>query len=255
MRFKDKVVLVTEAGGDLGRMIALAFAKEGALLSINDLTPVNLDDTERLIITTGSQVFVSTQDVSKKMQVQSMIEATREQFGALDILINSAEVQPRSTLLQMDEWDWDRTLAVNLKGPFLTMQSAGRIMRDQGGGVIINLGRCQLHGQDQVGHGAYVASKDGLVGLTRTAALELARDHIRVNAVCPGILPDATKPEGVAYSKNNENQMHRSIDAMVETVLYLCSDAAEFITGEVVHVKGVDAKGDLWRAPHDPYCI
>ncbi len=249
MRFRDKVVLVTEAGGDIGRAVALAFAREGAQLAINDLTPINLDETANLIKATGARVVTSTQDVSKKMQVQSMIEATREHFNGLDVLINTAEVQPSRNLLQMDEWDWDRTLAVNLKGSFLTMQSAARVMRDQGAGVIINLGTCRRHGEDIMGYGAYVASKQGLVALTHAAALEFARDHIRVNVVCPGSLPGGSKQAADKNLTKPQDQVRRMIDALAETVLYLCSDAAGFITGEVVHIRGMDRLGRVQPVP------
>jgi 3-oxoacyl-[acyl-carrier protein] reductase len=231
MRFRDEVVLITGAGRGLGRAIALAFGKEGARLAVNDLTPVNLDETEHQLKLIGAEVLGITSDVAKKMQVQSMIEAVRDRFGRLDILVNNAAVEPLSTLMAMDEWDWDRTLGVNLKGPFLTMQSAARVMSEQVRGSIVNLGASHLRGTSLAQRSAFAASKEGLLALTRAAALEFAPNNIRVNAVCPGwVKPD--QGEG----KVEEQGRWATSAAVAEAVLYLCSEAAAFVTGEVIYV-------------------
>jgi len=237
MHFQDKVVLITGAGRGLGRAIATAFSQQGARLAINDLTPVNLDETESQCKSLGVEVLAITCDIAKKMQVQSMIEAVRDQFGRLDILINNAGVQPVADLLTMDEWDWDRTFAVNLKGPFLMMQSAARVMSEQAGGSMVNLGAGRLRGTYLSQRSAYTASKEGLLVLSRAAAIEFAEHNIRVNVVCPGQIRQESN-EGLNATPDHGV----TPEAVANAVLYLCSDEAKFITGEVVHV---DAGGGM----------
>ena len=237
MRFQDKVVLITGAGRGLGRAIATAFGQQGARLAINDLTPVNLDETESQCKSLGVEVLAITCDIAKKMQVQSMIEAVRDQFGRLDILINNAGVQPVADLMTMDEWDWDRTFAVNLKGPFLTMQSAARVMSEQAGGSMVNLGAGRLRGTYLSQRSAYTASKEGLLALSRAAAIEFAGHNIRVNVVCPGLVRQESNEGANATPDHGVTP-----EAVADAVLYLCSNEAKFITGEVIHV---DAGGGM----------
>ena len=220
--FKDKVVLITGAGRGLGRAIAEAFAARQAVVAANDLTPINLDGTLERIVSAGGRAKDYVFDLTKKIVVQTMIDLVLTDWGRIDFLVNNAIIQPRAALLTMDEWDWQRTLDTNLTGPFLTIQRVGQVMRYQGGGAIVNVSAILEETQDWDGQAAFVASQAGLIGLTRQAAGELARDHIRVNAVClePTIeepFPDELKP-------------------VVDKVLFLCSDASRQISGEVVRV-------------------
>ncbi|HVN53954.1 MAG TPA: SDR family NAD(P)-dependent oxidoreductase [Anaerolineaceae bacterium] len=187
----DKVVLITGAGRGVGRAAALAFAAQGARVAANDLTPVNLDQTLAACTATGGQARPYLEDVAKKMAVQALIEAVIDDFGQIDILINNAGVHPRQSILTLDEWDWNRTLEVNLSGPFYLIQSVGRMMIDRGqGGVILNVaaaaGLPDFPFADlPVQSAAYLASKGGLAALSRAAARELGAYNIIVDCTFP----------------------------------------------------------------------
>jgi NAD(P)-dependent dehydrogenase (short-subunit alcohol dehydrogenase family) len=243
--FKDQIVLVTGAGRGIGRAIAAAFASQGACVAANDITPVNLDETVRLIRQAGGRCNAYVFDVAAKMPVQTMIEQVREDFGRIDILVNNAGVEPHQALLEMDEWDWRRTLDVNLTGPFFTIQSVGRVMREQGGGVMVNIASIAGRAHGLRDRAAYVASKTGLIGLTREAARELAAYNIRVNAVCPGVI----ETEMTAALRQDEAMMRRwledipqgrlgQVEDVTALVLFLCSPAAAYITGQAINVDG-----------------
>jgi NAD(P)-dependent dehydrogenase (short-subunit alcohol dehydrogenase family) len=177
-----KVVLVTGAGKGAGRLAAETCASRGAVVALNDLTPVNLDITANRIATAGGQAKTYVADIAKKLPIQGLLNQVVDDLGSLDILINCAEVQPHKTVLEMDEWDWARTLDVNLSGAFLLTQSAGRIMRARGGGVI-------LHMRAKTGElsrrAGYLASKAGLEAMVSAAALEFAPEHISVGLLDP----------------------------------------------------------------------
>lgn len=240
--FADKVVLVTGAGRGIGRAIALAFAREGAYVAANDLTPVNLDET---VASADGRATAFLADVAARPAVQAMVEQVREAFGRVDILINNAGVEPHGSLLTLDEWDWARTLAVNLTGPFLLMQSVGRLMAEQGGGTIVSIASIAGRAHGLADRAAYVASKSGLIGLTREAARELATYNIRVNAVCPGVI----ETEMTARLRSDQAMMDRWLadipqgrlgktQDVVGLVLFLCSDASGYITGQAINVDG-----------------
>lgn len=175
---KDKVVLITGAGKGSGRLLALAFAGQGAIVALNDITPVNVEEVAKRITETGGRTRVYIEDVAKKVAAQHIINQVEDDFGRIDILINHAAVEPHVSLLDMDEWDWHRVLDVNLTGAFLMTQSAGRLMRVQGTGVIIN-----LISEPADRGAAFAASMSGLQGLTRQATGELSPHGIRVHAV------------------------------------------------------------------------
>lgn len=176
--FSGKVVLVTGAGKGTGRRLAEAFAAAGARVAVNDLTPVNLDETMRRIAAAGGQARAYVQDVTKKMPVQALVSAVMEDLGGLDILVCSAEVEPVKSLLDMDDWDWQRTLDVNVSGVFLLIQAAARGMaaRNQGGTILLMGARPK--GSEK--RAAYFASKAALERLAELAGQELAAWGIRV---------------------------------------------------------------------------
>jgi len=179
---EGKIVLITGAGKGKGRALAEALSKRGAIIAANDISPVNLDD---LVNQSGGKIKAYTEDIAKKVGVQTIIKQVEDDFGRIDILINHAAVEPASPLLDIDEWDWHRVLDVNLTGAFLAMQSAGRVMRAQGSGVIINIITAgESQGRNKA---AYLASMYGLVELTRSASTELAPYGIHVHAVGSGL--------------------------------------------------------------------
>ncbi len=181
-QFREKVVLVTGAGKGTGRRAAEAFAGRGAVVAVNDITPVNLDETVRRILASGGRVKDYVEDIAKKMPVQTLLNQVLDDWKRIDVLINCAEVEPVHSVLDMDEWDWQRTLDVNLSGPFLLTQSLGRIMREQGGGIIVHVGRRE---KDSSRRAAYLASKTALEAFCTRAAQELAPFGIQVFHVCP----------------------------------------------------------------------
>ena len=218
--FKDKVVLITGAGRGLGGSIAEAFAARQAIVAANDLTPINLDVTLERIVSAGGRAKDYIFDTSKKIVCQTMVDLVLSDWGRIDILVNHIAVRPRAALLTMDEWDWQRTLDLNLTGPFLTIQRVGQVMSYQGGGVIVNLVTAIQDTQDWNGQAAFVASQAGLVGLTRQAARELADDHIRLNAI--------------RLEQSFEEPSPEDLKALVEQLFFLCSNASRDITGQII---------------------
>ncbi|MEW6092968.1 MAG: SDR family NAD(P)-dependent oxidoreductase [Chloroflexota bacterium] len=184
-KFTDKVVLITGAGKGTGRAAAEAFAAQGAVVAAADVTPINLDETVARITASGGRVKAYIADIAKKLPVQGLLNQVLDDFGRIDILVNCAEVEPQKTVLEMDEWDWVRTLDVNLTGAFLLTQSTGRIMKEQGGGVIVHIGSRSKgdalslsKGQEK--RAAYFASKAGLEALVESAAQEFAAFGVKV---------------------------------------------------------------------------
>jgi len=182
MELKDKVVLITGAGKGAGRALAEALAERGAFIAANDISPINVEQLVAQILANGGKAKAYIEDVAKKVGVQSLIHDVEDDLGRIDILINHAAVEPHTLLLNMDEWDWHRTLDVNLTGAFLMMQSVGRTMLAKGHGAILNIVAGAGEGLSQEA-GAYIASKAGLAALSHQADKEFSLHGIRVHAV------------------------------------------------------------------------
>ena len=248
MELLNKVALITGAGRGIGRSIAVALANTGARVAVNDIDPASAAATAALLAPgAGSQPASSPfpADISDAAQVAALIDAVIGRWGRLDILVNNAGVEPHGSLLDFPLSDWQRTLDVNLTGPFLTIQAAGRQMRAQGGGAIVNISSIAGRAFGLRHRAAYVAAKSGLIGLTREAARELAAHNIRVNAVCPGVIVT----EMTAALRQNPEMMAKWMDEIpqrrlgepeevAETVVFLCSDAARYINGQSINVDG-----------------
>ncbi len=221
--FEGKVVLITGAGKGRGRALAEEFAKRGASVAANDISPVNVDG---LVAQSGGRIKAYVDDVAKKVAAQSIVNQVEDDFGRIDILINHAAVEPRVALLDMDEWDWHRVLDVNLTGAFLMMQSVGRVMRAKGSlsedlaGVIINL--ISARPLDVQNEAAYNASMAGLVALTRSGAYEMSSSGIHIHAV------------GTDIEKFHQAESSVPSDFM-EAVMFLCRST---LNGQIVNAAG-----------------
>ncbi|MCG2783529.1 MAG: SDR family NAD(P)-dependent oxidoreductase [Anaerolineae bacterium] len=190
-----KVVLITGAGRGQGRELALALAAQGAMIAANDISPLNVDEVARQISASGcGQARVYLHDVAKKVAVQALVNQVMDDFGRIDILINSANVEPAAGLMSMDEWDLHRVFEVNTIGTFLLMQSTARVMREQGGGLIVNL--LGDLGRDLAP--AYAASRLAVGELTRRTAIELSAHDIRVYGLVKN--PDASSLPDALFS-------------------------------------------------------
>lgn len=175
---KGKVILITGAGKGIGRRLAEELAARGAVVVVNDISPINVEEVAAGIHAKGGTVKVYVEDVAKKVGAQMLVKRVEDELGGLDVLVNHAAVEPHTPLLDMDEWDWHRTLDVNLTGAFLMAQSAGRVMRAKGSGVIVSLGAGA--GEMEKEAGAYLASKSALTELSRQLARELNPFGVRI---------------------------------------------------------------------------
>ena len=184
MRLKDKVALITGGGNGIGEATVLKFSEEGAKVVINDVNGDNAKKVAKKVEAKGCEVLVCIADVCKKSDVENMIKQTVERFGRLDILVNNAGINRDSFAKKMSEEQWDKVIDINLKGTFLCAQAALGPMMEQNSGRIINTASIGALGN--IGQANYSASKAGVIGLTKTLALEGARYNITVNCVSPG---------------------------------------------------------------------
>jgi NAD(P)-dependent dehydrogenase (short-subunit alcohol dehydrogenase family) len=244
-QFAGKVALVTGGASGIGRASAVAFAREGAKIVVADVGVEGGEETARRIKQTGGDaVFVRT-DVSKAAEVEGLLQRVVETFGRLDFAHNNAGVAGAdAATADCTEENWDHTIAVNLKGVWLCMKYEIPQMLEQGGGAIVNTASIAgLVGLE--GSPAYCASKGGVVQLTRAAALDYAKTGIRVNAVCPGVIrtpmvePLVGEPEAHAglIAMEPIGRLGKP-EEVVEAVVWLCSDAASFVTGIAMPVDG-----------------
>jgi 3-oxoacyl-[acyl-carrier protein] reductase len=232
---RGKHALVTGAGADVGKAIAVALAAAGASVVVNDINPDRAETVADVLREQGQAASPWQADVTNRFQVGSLIEHARDAFGRLDIIVNAAGAYKLGAMPTLDEWDWRRLLEVNLTGAFFVSQLGGRVMAAEGGGVIVNVASSAGHPNPLQEGVAYVASKSGLIGLTKQCAREFAPLGIRVNAVCPGNIQNDM--EAVPPPTNAQNR-YGTADEVAGVVLFLCSDAAAFITGQCLNVDG-----------------
>jgi NAD(P)-dependent dehydrogenase (short-subunit alcohol dehydrogenase family) len=245
MRFINKVAVVTGGGGEIGRATALRLAREGASVVVADLK--GAEEVAAEIINNGGQAIALHCDVAKRADVEAMVNATVERFGHIDVACNIAGVALYAPLLEADDNNWDTTMSVNLKGVFYCTQIVARAMVAAGTkGAIVNM--ASTNGiVGEFGMTSYNASKFGVVGLTMTAAIELASHGIRVNAAAPGMI--ATKLSRAVLEQDPE--LARSYfkdkiplgrfgttEEVAAVIAFLASDDASFVTGHALIVDG-----------------
>jgi NAD(P)-dependent dehydrogenase (short-subunit alcohol dehydrogenase family) len=176
--FSGKIVLVTGAGKGAGRKIAQAFAARGAVIAANDISPVNVEAVVDGINAAGGHARAYVHDIAKKVDVQAMVNNITDDFGRIDILVNCAHVEPRTSLINLDEWDLHRVFEVNAIGTLLMIQSVGRVMRTQDSGIIVNV--VNISTDSPI---SFIASRAGIAAMTRRAAEELGQHGIHVFAI------------------------------------------------------------------------
>jgi NAD(P)-dependent dehydrogenase (short-subunit alcohol dehydrogenase family) len=245
-QFEGKVALVTGAGSGIGRATAIAFAREGAMVAVADRTPPGGDETVAMIEAEGGKAIVVWGDVAIDEQVEKLVADTVKAFGRLDFAFNNAGIEGVTAVTHEYPVDqFDRVIAVNLKGVFLGMKHQVPAMLANGGGVIINCSSVAgLVGFP--GSAAYVASKHAVVGISKTAALDYAQIGIRVNAICPGVIDTPMVDRALGESPEADAVIRKmqplgrpgQPEEIASAVLWLCSEGAAFTTGQAIAVDG-----------------
>lgn len=240
-----KVALVTGAGGGIGRATARLFAERGAQVVATDLSEAGLEETGALIRDAGGEVTTLEVDVANEAEVARMVETAVSTYGHLDYAFNNAGIVGAvGPITELDEADWEKVLAVNLKGVFLGLKHELRQLVKQGmGGAVVNTASTAgVVGNPNIA--AYTASKHGVVGLTKVAALEHAKAGIRVNAICPGVIKS---PMTDGFSGGDAAELMKEMqpvgrvgraEEVAELVLFLCHDAVGYITGQAYIIDG-----------------
>lgn len=249
MRVKDKVVIITGAGGGIGRETAILFAKHGARVVVTDIDEKAGQDTVNEIIKALEQdpdckgdAFFAKLDVSNREQARQVVQEVITKYGEVDVLINNAGIVQDDLITKMTEEEWDKVIDIDLKGPFHMAQAVADDMIKHGNGEIINVSSIVgIYGN--IGQVNYASAKAGLIGMTKTLAKELGKKGVRVNAIAPGFIhtPMTAKvPEKILEMMKEKTPLKRLGEPkdVANTLLFLASDEASFINGAVIPVDG-----------------
>lgn len=241
MILKDKVVVLTGAAQGIGASIAKVFSNQGAKLALIDKQEELLKNFAEELKRTNENVSYFSFDITDKSSVKEAIAKIKDQYGRIDVLVNNAGVTRDSMSYKMTEENWDLVMDINLKAPFLLIQEVFPIMKEQKDGAILNASSVSSEGN--VGQANYAASKAGLIGMTRSLALEFARYNVRVNCVAPGFTETEmikTIPDEVKAKIVEKVPMRRLAqpEEIADAYLFLASDNAKFITGQTIFVDG-----------------
>ncbi len=239
-RLRDKVAIVTGAGGGIGRAIAVRFGAEGAHVVVNDINAASAEATAQAILGSGGSAMAVAADVADKAQVDRLFEVTLARFTVLDVLVNNASLTNTARhFMEADEAWWDRVLAANLKSVFLCSWRAAQVMARRRQGAIINMssgGATRAHR----GNAAYDAAKGGVEALTRALALDLGPYGVRVNALVPGSINSRDLNEATLRERGKVMPLGRvgTVDELAGPAVFLASDDASYITGHMLVVDG-----------------
>ena len=245
--FTGRVAFVTGAANGIGRATALAFAREAANVVVADVSEEGNQETSRMIEEQGGRALAIRCDVTRAEGVKAALERIVAAFGRLDFAFNNAGIEPRkpAPTADYDEEEWNRIIRINLSGVFLCMKYEIPLMLKQGGGAIVNTAS-GAGVKGFAGQAAYTAAKHGVVGLTKSAALDYASQNIRVNAVCPGIIATPMMNRFTGGTAEGEQRVIAQEpigrmgkpEGIAATVVWLCSDAAAFVVGHAMVVDG-----------------
>ncbi|MBH8605477.1 3-oxoacyl-ACP reductase FabG [Thermoactinomyces sp. CICC 10522] len=241
MRLKEKIAIVTGAGRGIGQGIAVKLAKEGAKVAVVDISAENGENTVFLIKENGGEAIFVPCNIAKQEDVEALFNKVVTEYGTVDILVNNAGINRDGMLHKLTREQWDEVIAVNLTGTFHCVQAAAQLMREKQYGRIINIASASWLGN--IGQANYAASKAGVVGLSKTAARELAKYNVTVNAICPGFIDtDMTRgvPKKVWDIMISKIPMGRAgkPEDVANLIAFLASDEAGYITAEVLNVGG-----------------
>jgi len=241
MRLKDKKAIVTGAARGIGKAIALKLAREGADIVVADINLESVREVADGIEKMGKRGIAVKADVSRREEAEKIVRVAKDELGRVDILVNNAGINRDAMLHKMSDEEWNQVLAVDLTGVFFCLRAVAKVMRDQGYGRIINISSASWRGN--IGQANYSAAKAGVVGLSKTAARELARKGITVNVICPGFIDtEMTRavPEKIRAKIIEKIPMGEvgNPEDVANVVAFLASDEARYVTGAIIDVGG-----------------